>query len=175
MNLQSALRQPDFIGLTDVEAIAFGNQLVTQSSSELWSFGRVVTDQRFGKTVATSIYDTIVVIGDAPAALLYVTHGIDLSLADVQLGLDAIARANPALTEASKTLKSLGVWKVSRWQSLGVDPPTLDAIAEARKTIATKADRDRIVNAWTSVSNALAAGEITTFEQATTLFGEQNQ
>ena len=119
--LAKCLRDADFVAIAaDADALAFGQSMVTQTNSTLWSYDQIVKDSRFGRTIADALYSAIVASGSPAAAMLYVNYGIDLSLAATQGGLDQIAAAAPTLATICAELKLLGVWQVSVFSSRGV-------------------------------------------------------
>ena len=119
--LAAVLKEDDFVAIAaDADAWAFGRSLVTQTSSSLWSYDQIVKDSRFGRTIADAIYAAIISSGSPGAAMLYVTHGLDLSLPATQAGLDQIATSSPSLSTVCATLKRLGSWQVSVFTSRGV-------------------------------------------------------
>ena len=132
MNLNQVLQLPEVSGLTDQQVVDYGNIQIPQSSQEMWKWSRVVSDARFGKALADTLYGAIQSTNGLPAATVYLTDGIDLSRAESQVGLDAIAVLIPSIADQCKQLKLLGVWSIDRWTLWGVPDTTLDQITATR-------------------------------------------
>lgn len=160
MTLNDVLKQDSVVGLSDQGVLDYLSQNVQQSSNQLWSYDKVVKDQRFGLAIATGLYNAMVGAGLTPAAMLYVTAGIDLSLPDTQSGLDSIAAAVPQLSLACNTLKSLGVWSVTRWSYLGLSAlPLLSNIVSERVNISNQAKITLFCN--NSLNSLIGSGTAT--------------
>jgi hypothetical protein len=132
--LARVLMQTDFAAIAaDADALTFGQSMVIQTNSTLWSYDQIVKDSRFGRSIADALYSAIVASGSPAAAMLYVNYGIDLSLDATQAGLDQIAQAVPSLATACSTLKLEGKWQVTLFRSRGVTwSPQLADIASHR-------------------------------------------
>ena len=119
--LANCLKLADFAAISaDADVLTFGQSMVNQSNSTLWSYDQIVKDSRFGRTIADAIYAAIVATGSPGAAMLYVNYGIDLSLDETQAGLDQIATAVPSLAAVCGQLKLLGNWQITVFASRGV-------------------------------------------------------
>jgi hypothetical protein len=119
--LANCLKAADFVAIAaDADALTFGQSMVTQTSSALWSYDQIVKDSRFGRAIADALYAAIVASGSPAAAMLYVNYGIDLSLDATQAGLDQIAQEVSSLASTCNMLKLQGKWKVTVFASRGV-------------------------------------------------------
>ncbi|MGZ5508705.1 MAG: hypothetical protein ACXWKH_20215 [Limisphaerales bacterium] len=131
MTLQQALMDAGFMGLSDADALAYGNAVVViGGSSALWTYKGVV--DRFGLQAGEGLLAAIQGAGLAGAALTYINPGIDLSLAVTQSNLASIATAVPALAVVCEALKEIGITHGTRWQLWGVSQPVLADITAAR-------------------------------------------
>ena len=119
--LGNCLKESDFVAITaDNDALNYGQSMVTQKSSKLWSYDVIAKDSRFGPNIADMINNSLIANGRQGAANLFCVQGIDLSLDQAQAGLDQLATAVPSLATACAALKLLGVWQVSVFTSRGV-------------------------------------------------------
>lgn len=139
--LETALMDAGFAGLTDAESLAYGNStVVVGGDDELWSY-RGVAD-RFGAYAAEAIATVMQQSGLTVAVMSYAGRGIQLSNAQTQGQLSAMA-ASPAvraitvsegvtLDDVCNVLKEIGVTHGTRWQLLGCAQPTIEQITAAR-------------------------------------------
>ena len=119
--LSNCLKEPGFVAITaDNDALTYGQSMVIQKSSKLWSYDVIAKDSRFGPNIADMINNSLIANGRQGAANLFCVRGIDLSLDQAQAGLDQLATAVPSLATACAALKLLGVWQVTMFVSRGV-------------------------------------------------------
>ena len=153
MNLQGVLKLPEFAGLTNQQALEYGNATaVIGGSNELWSYSGVAVT--FGDTAAEGLLQAIQGAGLAGGATVYLTRGIQLSLPSVQERLDAISEAVPAIASVCLALKEIGITHGTRWQGWGVSQPTLQQIAAAREALA-------VAEWWSQLSEEIIPQRIT--------------
>jgi hypothetical protein len=135
--LANCLKAADFVAIAaDADALTFGQSMVTQTNSTLWSYDQIVKDSRYGRSIADALYSAIVASGSPAAAMLYVNYGIDLSLDATQAGLDQIAQEVSSLASTCNMLKLQGKWQVTVFASRGVTwSPTVNDISYHRAAI----------------------------------------
>lgn len=131
MTLEELFQKPELAGLTDEQALAYGNQSVAiDGSDELWSYSGVAV--RFGDQAAEGLLAAIQGAGLVGAAQVYLTRGMQLSLPQVQDKLTTIGLAHPDLTGVCNALKEIGITHGTRWVQWNVAQPTLEEITTAR-------------------------------------------
>jgi len=167
MSLETALMNAGFAGLTDAEALAYGNEtVVIGGTDELWSYSGVALE--FGDVAAEGLLQAIQGAGLVGAAQVYLGRGMQLSLPQVQEKLTTIGQSAPALSALCAALKEIGITHGTRWQLLGVDQPTVEQIAAARAVNAFNEWAAQVINEI--IPAARAAGK--TIEETKTLIAE---
>jgi hypothetical protein len=169
MQLRDILQRPEFVHLSDADALVYGNKtVVIGGSSARWDYQAVA--KQFGVAASEGILAAIQRAGLPGAAMAYTSGGFDLSDEQTQEKLDAIALAVPSLAAACTALKEIGITHGTRWEQLGTMPPTLAEIVTARASLATEVERNKSIARWNRVIDAYDRGAITTDEQAVTLY-----
>ncbi|WP_010586423.1 hypothetical protein [Schlesneria paludicola] len=132
MTLEQIFAQPEFDGMTDEQALAYGDDtIVIGGTAELWSYSGVAV--MFGDVAAEGLLIAIQDVGLPGAAQVYLTRGMQLSLPSVQDKLSAIGGMFPALSSVCTALKEIGITHGCRWQQWGIEPPTLEQVTAARQ------------------------------------------
>lgn len=175
MSLRDVLQFPEFDGLTDQQALDYGNEtVVIGGSDEWWTYAGV--EQAYGVVAAEKLGAAIKETEVAAGVPLecgwgrYINPGIPLNLDTTQGLLTAIGATHPDIASVCDSLKEIGVAHGTRWQGWGVSQPSVEDIATARTTIATQAFVDWATNAWTAVSDGIANGTVTTKTEARSIW-----
>lgn len=158
MDLQTALQDPAFSGLTAEQALSYGNeQNVIAEDSSRWSYAGVA--QQFGVIAAEAIGAAMQAAGMTIGVMTYANAGIALNDPQTQVQLAAIASSPAGLTavDNDKTLAAvchelmeIGITHGTRWQLWGTEQPTLDEITSAMTRNASAAW-------WALISNEVIA------------------
>lgn len=138
MNLEQVLREPEFAELSDEEAFAFGNEIVvirTDPTAYTWS-GLGEKLALAGVDVATLV-SLPTLVANMPGGAMFdkclSSGGFDFSSPFNREALTAgLAGASPEATGLINAMLAIGVVSGTRWQSFGIDPPTVANIAATR-------------------------------------------
>jgi hypothetical protein len=176
MTLRDVLQLPIFVGLTDQQAKARGDQAsdpILISTLQTVAALADVLDDADSRLVLATIRQAGAIDPLVDAFYLkFCSRGVDFSNAKLQAQIDQLGTAGNWGDVLTARVKAFGVVAQSMWQTLGlVASPSLADITAARATIAADAERARVVAAWNATINALDAGAITTYAAAVTLFG----
>lgn len=179
MLLSEALQKAEFNGLTDQEALDYGNTLVVvgmDSTPYTWSgIGAKLIENGVAPADVVKMAAEISSLPGGPILDKCLTSGgFDFSSDLNRMTIQSFEVSEPdwAVTVLDAML-NIGRKQGTRWLLWGVSQPILADITSTRAALPSMIENNRIVAAWTVVSNALAAGQITTFSQAAALFGQQ--
>ena len=184
MSLREVLQRSEFSGLTDQQALDLLKTTVdfsVDSTSYTWS-GLL---EKLMELVGVFPDLTLDIVARAPSLVANITNGGTLDKCLSSGGWDFSKAANryaislwmpgspPEAVILMNAMLFVGCPTGKKWKFHGLEQePTLQEVTDTTETIATENERQKIVNAWNAVANALDSGVITTKSQANTLFSE---
>jgi len=145
--LVNALKTAGFAGLTDEQALAYGDETVVIGGSDLLYTYKYVADE-FSDAAAEGLYAAMKSVGLSGGAEIFLNPGWQLSLPKIQEKMTSLAEGFTnsgvpelmALAPVCDALKEVGITHGTRWQLLGCDQPTLEQVTTARAAITEQAE-----------------------------------
>lgn len=165
MDLRAALLQAEFQGLTDQQALAYGNESVVVSRDTTpytWSgIGQKLVEHGVSPTDLVQLATNISSLPGGPVLDKCLTSGgFDFSDEFNRATIQSFEINEPDwAVNVLNAMLAIGVTPGTRWQLFGVAQPILSDIAAARTAIANQASKTRLMN---EVVNAMASDESVT-------------
>lgn len=170
MTLEEIFNLPEFVGLDDKQAKAYGDEtVVIATDNQFWRWIGICG--RFSDDVGDGLYNAMLAEGMNAAAANFINPGFDLTNGPTRDKIDFIAAKYPAYAEVCEAIKELGITHGTRWQGWGVDSPTVEGITAARQAIA---DRNAVNSFCGSVWNPAVGSGTATPAQLKQLVAEWN-
>jgi len=103
-----------------------------------------------------------------------VTAGCRFDDAETIAAIDAAVAAGAVTAEEAATVKAMGITTGPAWRKWSLpELPSVEEIEAAQATIASDALAEQVAQRYQSVRDAMAAGEVLTWEQARAALGAE--
>ena len=179
MSLIDELRGSQYSGLTDQQCLNALNATVTistDSTAYTWSgIGIKLLELGVSASIVMNARTLVQNISPGGAMLdgCLSSGGFDFSSSENRALINgAGVTAPPDAVTLLNAMLQIGIQTGHLWQTCCASQPSLSDVTSARSQITTEADQNRILNAWTVVSNAMASGSLT-WAEAVILWGQQ--